>query len=163
MKRKPNFSSDINEFLYLLLKHEVRYLLVGGEAVIFYGYARLTGDIDIFFDRSVKNIEKLFVVLSEFWGGDIPGLTKQKELLKKGMVLQFGLPPNRIDLINEIDGVMFKTAWERKLADFIVRKRKKFQIYYISIDDLIMNKKTVRRNKDLDDIRFLKEVKKQLR
>ena len=54
------FSIDIQEFLYLLSKHQVKYLIVGGEAVIFHGYARLTGDIDIFYDASPDNVEKLF-------------------------------------------------------------------------------------------------------
>lgn len=42
------FSPDISEFLELLHKHQVRYLIVGGEAVIFYGHARYTGDVDIY-------------------------------------------------------------------------------------------------------------------
>jgi hypothetical protein len=41
------FSPDILEFLRLLSIYKVRYLIVGGEAVIYYGHARLTGDIDI--------------------------------------------------------------------------------------------------------------------
>ena len=36
------FSKDAQEFLRLLAKHEVRYLLIGGHAVIYHGYARLT-------------------------------------------------------------------------------------------------------------------------
>ena len=50
------FSKDILDFLNLLYKHQVKYLIVGGEAVIFYGHARLTGDIDIYYDRSTENI-----------------------------------------------------------------------------------------------------------
>ncbi len=163
MKRRPPFSPDILEFLYLLSKFEVRYLLVGGEAVIFYGYARLTGDIDIFYDRSAENAEKLLYVLTEFWDGKIPGVKKKNDLMKKGMVLQFGVPPNRIDLLNDIDGIVFEKAWERKAVRAILRSRKKFEIYYIGINDLIKNKKTVRRNKDLDDMRFLTEQKNKIR
>lgn len=43
-----HFSKDVREFLMLLAKYQVKYLIVGGEAVIYYGYARLTGDIDFF-------------------------------------------------------------------------------------------------------------------
>ena len=46
------FSPDILEFLQLLERHGVRYLIVGGEAVIFYGYPRFTGDIDFFYGRA---------------------------------------------------------------------------------------------------------------
>jgi hypothetical protein len=61
------FSKDILDFLYLLYKHQVKYLIVGGEAVIFYGHARLTGDIDFYYDRSTENVNKLFKALNKFW------------------------------------------------------------------------------------------------
>ena len=43
-----HFSPDTRKFVALLLQHSVRYVIVGGEAVIFHGYARLTGDVDFF-------------------------------------------------------------------------------------------------------------------
>ena len=50
--KSSDFSPDILEFMYLLHEFGVRYLIVGGEAVIYYGHARLTGDVDFF--MSVK-------------------------------------------------------------------------------------------------------------
>ena len=50
-----NFSHDIVEFLQYLYKYQVDYLVVGGVAVIFYGHARLTGDIDIFYKENIKH------------------------------------------------------------------------------------------------------------
>ena len=47
-----HFSTDICEFIGLLHQHDVRYVIVGGEAVIFHGHARLTGDIDFFYEAS---------------------------------------------------------------------------------------------------------------
>ena len=58
------FSKDIVDFLFLLSKYKVKYVIVGGEAVIYYGHARLTGDIDIFYGLSKGNVEKLFHVAS---------------------------------------------------------------------------------------------------
>jgi hypothetical protein len=60
------FSSDIREFIVRLHWHEVRYVVVGGEAVIHYGHARLTGDIDFFYDRTSGNTQALFEVLLAF-------------------------------------------------------------------------------------------------
>ena len=74
------FSSDVSEFLFLLFKHKVRYLIVGGEAVIYYGHARLTGDIDLFYDRENNNIQKLYSTLTEFWNSNIPGIKSKDEL-----------------------------------------------------------------------------------
>ena len=49
------FHRDILDFIALLTKHRVRYLIVGGEAVIQHGYARFTGDVDMFFDAAASN------------------------------------------------------------------------------------------------------------
>jgi len=43
--------------------HGVRYLVVGVEAVIYYGHARLTGDVDFFYDPSEDNVQSLHAVL----------------------------------------------------------------------------------------------------
>jgi hypothetical protein len=48
------FSHDISEFLFLLFNNKVRYLIVGGEAVIYYGHARLTGDIGFFMREKIR-------------------------------------------------------------------------------------------------------------
>jgi len=79
-------------------------------------------------------------------------------LLKAGMVFQFGVPPNRIDLINRIENVHFKEAWENKLAGDFICENKKAVIYYIGIRELIKNKSAVKRYKDKDDLRFLKKL-----
>ncbi|MGE5861373.1 MAG: hypothetical protein ACM34J_12505, partial [Ignavibacteria bacterium] len=74
---KSFFSQDVIEFLYLLSKHKVKYLIIGGEAVIYYGHARLTGDIDIFYQRNSENAAKLFEMLNEFWEKNIPGINNK--------------------------------------------------------------------------------------
>ena len=105
------FSPDIRDFITLLHRHQVRYVVVGGEAVIYYGHARLTGDIDFFYERSPANSAALFQALRDFWSGNIPELATADELQEPGLILQFGVPPNRIDLLNQIDGVEFAQAW----------------------------------------------------
>jgi hypothetical protein len=160
MKPKPYFSADIAEFLFLLAKHHVCYLIVGGEAVIYYGYARLTGDIDLLYERTEANATLLFDALKEFWASAIPGIHNEEELRKEGMVFQFGIPPNRIDLLNSIDGVEFGAAWKNKKLETLSRGRKKFAIYYVGVEELIRNKKAVNRDKDKDDLRFLTKAKR---
>jgi len=154
------FSDDIVEFLYLLYKHKVKYLIVGGEAVIYYGHARLTGDIDIYYERTEDNIARLFKMLKEFWNNDVPGINNQDELMREGIVVQFGVPPNRVDIINTIEEVNFAEAWINKKEDKFKDEKKEFGILYIGLDDLIKNKKGVNRNKDKDDLKFLKKLKR---
>ena len=74
------FSPDTRELLRLMAEHEVRYLLVGGRAVIYYGHSRMTGDVDIFYERSAENTASVFDALGEFWQGEIPGIDDPEEL-----------------------------------------------------------------------------------
>lgn len=152
------FSRDIQEFICLLGKHGVRYLIVGGEAVIYYGYARFTGDVDFFYEPSRENARRLFDALEEFWQGDIPGLSHWCELTEKGIVLQFGAPPNRIDLINEIDGVDFEEAWENRREENLEGGVCEGKVYFIGLEQLIKNKKASGRYKDLEDLKYLEAL-----
>jgi predicted nucleotidyltransferase len=156
--RNDYFSNDVMEFLMLLYKYKVKYVIVGDEAVIYYGFARFTGDIDIFYENSEENVQKLFKTLNQFWNGNIPGIKSIKELSKKGVIFQFGLPPNRIDLINYIDNVEFNEAWINKVVEKIKIKNKSFCVYFIGLNELIKNKETVKRPKDIEDLKYLKMV-----
>lgn len=104
------FSPDVQDFLRVLHTQEVKFMIVGGEAVIFYGHIRVTGDIDVYYDRGHVNAVSLFKALEEFWQGEIPELEGLSELEKPGVIFQFEVPPNRIDLLNDIDGVDFESA-----------------------------------------------------
>ncbi|HOW81032.1 MAG TPA: hypothetical protein PK573_00615 [Spirochaetota bacterium] len=156
--RDSYFSSDIQDFFLLLSKYEVKYLIVGGEAVIYYGHARLTGDIDFFYELSAENAGKLYHALLEFWDQSVPGIDSPDVFLKHGAIVQFGQPPNRIDLINVIDGVSFAEAWESRISETIRAKNNMCTIYYIDLQNLIKNKKAVKRNKDLEDIKYLEKM-----
>jgi hypothetical protein len=123
-----HFSPDIEEFLLAFHRHQVRFLIVGGEAVIFYGYPRLTGDLDLYFDGSKENTQRLYKALEEFWGGSAPGLSDESEPRVVGVVAQFGVPPNRVDLMNQLDGVSFSEAWKGRTVDSAVLGGKRFAL-----------------------------------
>jgi hypothetical protein len=151
-----HFSKDTLEFIKLLARHRVRYLIVGGEAVIYHGYARLTGDVDFFYEASPTNAERLFAVLTDFWKGNIPGVESAKDLLAKNLILQFGVPPHRIDLVNSITGVFFAEAWTSRVEENIKVGRRECAVYFIGLDALVKNKESIRRPKDLEDLKYLK-------
>jgi predicted nucleotidyltransferase len=159
--KASHFSEHIQEILLLLAKNQVRYLIVRGEAVIYYGHARLTGDIDLFYEGSPTNVDKLYQTLVEFWQGDIPQLDSSEELLEPRIVLQFGAPPNRLDLLNTIDGVSFQEAWPNKTTVHIQAKDNKIPVYFIGLEDLIKNKETIGRYKDLEDLKYLRKAREQ--
>ena len=75
------------------------------------------------------------------------------------MIVQFGVPLNRIDLINEIDGVAFDAAWPARVEAIMVTPTGEFPIYYISLEDLIKNKHLAGRPKDMDDLPYLRKAR----
>ena len=159
MFTKEYFSPDIFDFLNVLNKHKVKFVIVGGEAVIYYGYARLTGDIDLFYDNSNENIENLWKALIEFWDNDIPIIKSKDEFKKRGTIIQFGLPPNRIDLINSIEGVEFSEVWENcKIEQLDLENKQYIDIYIIGLKQLIKNKRASGRYKDLEDLEYLTSI-----
>ena len=60
---KPRLAADLRESLKSLDSARVEYLLVGGYAVGYYGYARATGDLDIWVGVSHENARKLVRVM----------------------------------------------------------------------------------------------------
>ena len=160
--RGSYFSKDVQVFLKLLADHDVKYLIVGGEAVIYYGHARLTGDVDFFYRSTKKNAAKLYRALDEFWGGDIPGISALEELMEPGLILQFGVPPNRIDLINRISGISFQEAWKGRKTTSIEIRGKQIPTYLIGLKELIKNKEAIGRPKDLEDLKYLRRQKQEV-
>jgi hypothetical protein len=154
-----HFSSDIIDFIRLLCEYDVKYVIVGGEAVIYYGHVRLTGDIDFFYESSEENAGSLYKALEVFWDGSIPGIKSSDEFTVPGTIIQFGKPPCRIDLINLIDGVSFAEAWESRVQETILINQKSYSLYYIGLRMLIKNKSSAKRHRDFEDIEFLKSVK----
>lgn len=141
---------DFKEFLELLNKNEVEYLIVGGYAVIAYGYPRLTIDIDVWVKVSDDNSRKVIKTIEDF-GFKFDNLNAEDFNIPDN-VIQLGRPPHRIDILTAIEGLNFDECYKKK---FLYRKNE-MKINFISLNDLLKNKKLVGRHKDLDDIRNLK-------
>jgi hypothetical protein len=98
----------------------------------------------------------LYDALSEFWGGPPPAISGAADLTQPGLVLQYGVPPNRIDLINDIDGVGFDEAWANRLGVTIRHESGDIPINYLGLRELVRNKEASGRPKDLDDLAYLR-------
>ena len=64
-------NKDFKEFIQLLNSRNAEYLIVGGYALAAHGHPRYTGDIDIWIDRTDKNISLVLDALREFGFGDL--------------------------------------------------------------------------------------------
>lgn len=144
-----NIPTDFREFIKLLNKNKVRYLIVGGYAVAVHGYPRFTGDIDILIDRTPDNASEVLKTLDDFGFSSIGILIE--DLTTEDQVIQLGQPPLRIDLLTSIDGVTFKEVWGNRIN----REVDGLTVNLISFDDLIKNKKAANRRKDNADIEGL--------
>lgn len=141
---------DFAEFLNLLTKHKVRYLLIGGYAVGIYGYVRATNDIDFWIDPTLENAEKAVGAIREFGFGQDE--LSPEFLLRPGKVTRMGVPPIRIEILNRISGVEFDEAYESR-QDFTIER---LIVPVIGLADLIRNKESAARPKDLVDAQQLR-------
>ncbi len=147
-----NLTEDMKDLLQLFNKHSVKYMIVGGFAVIAYGYVRLTQDIDILLYPSKKNAENIKQSIVEFGFGEagIPWDYFEKE----GTAIHLGVEPNRIDLLTHLKGVDNDTLFNNmQRSDF-----DGFPIPIISKKDLLKVKLASKRLKDLADAEELSKL-----
>ena len=150
-----NLNENFVDFINLLNEHKAKYVLVGGWAVIFEGYSRNTGDMDILVEREEKNADKILAVIKDFLGSTI-GFEKE-DFLKEENVIMMGRPPFRIDILTDISGVSFKEAYESSK----IYEDGGLKIRCIHINELIKNKKATGRLKDLGDVDMLEKILKK--
>jgi hypothetical protein len=81
---KVDLFPDFREFLESLNSNGVRYLLLGGYAVIHYGYRRATDDLDVWIAPDPENAQRLSRVLQEFGGAvDRPRRPEAKQACER--------------------------------------------------------------------------------
>lgn len=148
-------AQDFEDFIKLLHKNEVDYLVVGGYALAFHGKPRHTGDLDIWINNSEANSEKLVLAIADF-GLSSLGLTKS-DFMQEGYVTQIGYPPLRIDLLNTIDGVNFEDAFPNRLFVDV----NGFNVNYIGLKEFIKNKTASGRSQDIADLKEIKKISKR--
>lgn len=147
---------DFTDILSAFIEERVEFLVVGGYAMAFHGYVRATGDIDLWIRSTPENAERVWKALNTF-GAPLFDLTKE-DLQTPGMVFQMGLPPSRIDIITEIDGVEFEEAWKKRNTI----EYKESLIPLIDKHLLLVNKKATGRPKDLNDVLWLESGSKEV-
>ncbi|RFS19023.1 hypothetical protein DVR12_25830 [Chitinophaga silvatica] len=144
------FNDDFRDFIQAMNKHNVEYILVGGYAVILHGYRRVTGDMDIWVNRTKENYLKLTLAFMEF-GLPIYDMTEAKFFADNIDVFSYGRPPVSIDIITNLKGVEFNSAF----ANAQLFNDEGLMIRFLHLNNLIEAKKAVGRHKDLDDIEKL--------
>lgn len=146
------FSADMKKLLALFGRFKVRYTLVGGHAVNYYGYVRTTQDMDLLVLPTRKNAERVMDALSAFGFGGA-GIPQELFERDKGAV-HLGVEPNRIDILTSLKGVdtatIFKGAEAVEIDGLAVN--------IISLEDLLQVKRSSDRPRDLADADELAKI-----
>lgn len=140
---------DFLELLKLLNLHGVKYLVIGGYAVVLHGHNRMTGDLDLFIELSSENAEAFCAAYHEFGLGR--GEVTAADFLEEGKMIRAGFEPMRLEILNRISGVSFEECYAHRVEIEIEGVLVKF----IGRDQLIANKLASGRDKDLSDVKKL--------
>jgi hypothetical protein len=152
--------SPIPKVLSTFLEHNVKALLIGGQACILYGAAEFSRDIDITIMISPENIGNLEKVLYELNAERIFYPSLSEEVLKNGHACHFrcrreDIKGLRIDVLGRMRGVdTFPELWNRRRE---IQLSGIGLVPVIGLADLVKTKKT-QRDKDWPMIRRLVEA-----
>ncbi|OIP55578.1 MAG: hypothetical protein AUK34_12765 [Ignavibacteria bacterium CG2_30_36_16] len=143
----------IQKLLKSLVDHKVKFIVIGAWAFPAYGYSRSTYDIDVFFNPTKENVKRLAKALKDVGYGGLEDLTTEDILNKKTLFRQYVLDT---DIHPFVAGTEFKNVWRTKKEVEI----EGVKVFVPSLEDLIRMKKTAGRNKDLADLEYLEEIKR---
>ncbi len=148
------FIAAHQEILELMLKHEVEFMLIGGYAVIYYGYMRTTGDMDLWLKPTNDNKFNMCKVFDEagYEAQDIMALENLN--FEKKIVFSIGSLVHKIDFHTHIDFIQYHEAEKNKVIAII----DEMKLPIIHLNDLILSKMNTDRLKDKADIEELQRI-----
>jgi len=143
---------DWVEMLSVFAESAVRYLVIGGHAVSLHARPRTTKDLDLWLDAERENIARACAALVRF--GVPPDLVKDLRTARKDEIVWMGRIPARVDFLQQVPGVVFADAWERRVIADIAG----LSVPFIGREDLLMNKRAAGRPQDLRDVRAIERA-----
>jgi len=139
---------DYKDLLSAFHAHGVRYLIVGGYAVIFHAQPRFTKDIGLFIGADPANARATYAALASF-GASLEGIRPEK-FADPSSFFRFGRDPRGFDILPGLPGVDFDAAWERRVEG-VLDSETGLTAFFISKGDLIAAKLASGRPQDLAD------------
>jgi hypothetical protein len=152
--------NPIHKVLSTLSIHEVRYLLMGGQACVLYGAAEFSRDCDIAIVCDQPNLDRLRAALTTLEAKPIAVPPFEVEFLERGHAIHFRCQAAeaagiRLDVMSRLRGVApFEELWSRRTT---LKDASGAQFEVLSLADLVAAKKT-QRDKDWPMIRRLVEA-----
>jgi hypothetical protein len=146
---------DYKDLLFAFHAHGVRYLVVGGYAVIYHAQPRFTRDIDLFIQADPANAQAIYAALASF-GAPLEGI-RPEDFAERGSFFRFGRDPHGFDILSDIPGVDFESAWERRVEG-VIDPQSGLKAFFISATDLIASKLAAGRPQDLADAEAIRKA-----
>jgi hypothetical protein len=149
--------NPIVKVLSTLSSHEVRHLLMGGQACVFYGAAEFSRDCDIVFVADPENVNRLNAAIKELQAECIALPPMDLDWLDRGHAVHFrchhpeanGI---RLDVMTKMRGCGdFDSLWKERTT---LQDSDGVMYQLLGIEDLVRAKKT-QRDKDWPMIRRL--------
>src|SRR5947207_9099126 len=141
---------DFKALLKSLNSAGAKYLVLGGYAVIFYGYQRVTKDLDLWISTDAANAQKVAQTLQEFAGFN-QQQANPSMFRTKGKVFVVGREPVRVDILTNASALDFDDCYARRH----VVEWDGIKVPLISFEDLQANKRASGRAKALADLQTL--------
>ncbi|MDZ4752460.1 MAG: nucleotidyltransferase [Flavobacteriales bacterium] len=142
------------QVISVLIRNEVEFIIIGGYSVIFHGYKRTTGDVDIWINPDNKNRNKLIPALKELDISEESIKMLSNLDFSKHLAFYLWKEPERIDFLTYINSVTFEEANEHK----IVADIDGLKVPFLHINHLILSKMSTGRIKDKADIEELQKI-----
>lgn len=145
---------DFRDLLIELHDAGAAFVVLGGHAVAFHGHPRATKDLDVLVRADATNAQLVYRALAAF-GAPLAAIdVKESDFATYDGVLQIGLPPRRIDVLNRASGVTFDEAVSAG-DSFLLDGR---TIPVIGREALLRNKRASARAQDLADVKALEAI-----
>jgi hypothetical protein len=151
---------DYKDLLSAFQSHGVKYLIVGGFAVIYHSQPRFTKDMDLFIKADSENAKATYAALAAF-GAPLQGMTPE-DFTDRESFFRFGREPNGFDILPSIPGVDFDAAWEKRVETGIDAAAG-VTANFISAEDLIASKLASGRARDLADVEAIRDAARSIR
>ncbi len=143
------FARLLEQIAIALESARIRYMVIGGQAVLRYGEARLTKDVDITLGMDMDRLGDLLAVVGRL---GLSPLADPETFTRQSMVLPCLEPTSGI----RIDFILSYSTYELgALGRAQPVAMGAAQVMFVSLEDLIIHKIIAGRPRDLEDVRIL--------
>ncbi len=150
---------DFRDLLVELADAGADFVVLGGHAVAFHGHPRATKDLDVLVRATPANAARVYRALAAFGAPLSAFAVAEADFATYDGVLQIGVPPRRIDVLNRADGISFDDAVQAGEAFDLEGRR----VPVIGLEALLRNKRAAGREQDLADVKALEAAAQRRR